>query len=479
MRKSVKLLALLGALVIVCAAAFLISRSEEKKELIKNSGEQILSIAAEDVTALSWTNEEGNFSFTRDDGWHYDGDVNFPVDGEKLNALLAQFADFTADFIIEQVEDYAQYGLDEPVCTICITAAEQSYTLTLGDYSKMDSQRYASIDDGNAYLLTHDPLDEFDAVLSDVVLHDTIPAFDVADELAFTGIEDYTITREEETGSLCAEDEYFTGDRPLDTDNVEAYLNSLRTLKLTDYVNYYATEEDLQAYGLDEPELTLRLAYSTVDEEGSVSGSGTLTLHLARDPEELAAYDQAVAEEADELPTVSCYAQLDGSQLVYSITQSEFEALTAMQYNTLRHQTLFTAAFDDVTAIDVTLDGEQYALVCTQPTEEELDEDEDEDAQPIWSYQDIAFDEYDLRNALRSLTATAFTDEDTDGEQELSLVIQLDNEAFPRFVLTLRRYDGESCLALVDGEPVAYVSRAQTVELIEAIHAIVLNRAEG
>ena len=120
MRKATKLYALLGVLLVVCIAAFAVSRYEEKKEQIKNSGEVILEIPTDSVTALSWTNESGKFSFTKDETWVYDDDNAFPVDEEKINDLLEQFTSFAAAFAIDDVEDYAQYGLDEPICTIHI-----------------------------------------------------------------------------------------------------------------------------------------------------------------------------------------------------------------------------------------------------------------------------------------------------------------------------------------------------------------------
>ncbi len=41
--------------------------------------------------------------------------------------------------------------------------------------------------------------------------------------------------------------------------------------------------------------------------------------------------------------------------------------------------------------------------------------------------------------------------------------------------IVLYRYDGGNCLATLDGVPVSLVSRADVVDLIETIHAIVLN----
>ena len=473
-KKQITLCVLLAVFAAVSITAVLVSRHEEKVEQIKNSGETILAIPTDTVTALSWTNEEGTFSFTKDETWTYDDDSMFPVDEEKMNELLAQFEDFAAAFVIDDVEDYEQYGLGEPVCTINVAAGEESYTVELGDFSKMDEQRYVSIGDGRAYLVSHDPLDEFDAVLRDMILDDTIPAFDTAEQIAFSGEESYTITYDEDGTGICADDVYFTDGKPLDTDNVNEWLTALMGLDLTDYVSYNVTDEELQTFGLDEPALTITLDYSSSDEDGNETDSGTLILHLSQNPEELAAYEEAVESEADEIPDVTCYARVGESQIVYQITQSEFDALTAVSYDTLRHQTLFTADFDAVTSVDVVLEGESYTFTYT-PSEDK----DDEDAEGTWTYDGAEFDVYDLRTALRSLTAVSFTDETPTGQEEISLIIHLDNEDFPTFTLTLYRYDGENCLACVDGEPVAFVSRTQTVDLVEAVRAVVLGASES
>lgn len=267
MRKATKLYALLGVLLVVCIAAFAVSRYEEKKEQIKNSGEVILEIPTDSVTALSWTNESGTFSFTKDETWVYDDDNAFPVDEEKINDLLEQFTSFAAAFAIDDVEDYAQYGLDEPICTIHITAGEESYTVELGDFSKMDEQRYVSIGDGKVYLVSHDPLDEFDSVLRDMILDDTIPEFDTAKQIAFTGSENYTISYDEETKSICADDVYFTDGKPLDTAVITEWLTSLHELDLTNYVSYNVTDEELETFGLDEPALAIIAELPLTDAE--------------------------------------------------------------------------------------------------------------------------------------------------------------------------------------------------------------------
>lgn len=469
MRKATKLYALLGVLLVVCIAAFAVSRYEEKKEQIKNSGEVILEIPTDSVTALSWTNESGTFSFTKDETWVYDDDNAFPVDEEKINDLLEQFTSFAAAFAIDDVEDYAQYGLDEPICTIHITAGEESYTVELGDFSKMDEQRYVSIGDGKVYLVSHDPLDEFDSVLRDMILDDTIPEFDTAEQIEFSGSENYTIIRDEDGKSICADDIYFTDGQPLDTDNVDAVLSAIQSLSLTNYVSYNVTDEELTTFGLDDPELTVKMEYSTRDDDENVEDSGTLLLRISRNPEEVAAYEEAVEKDEDDLPDVTCYVRVGQSQIVYEISQSVYDQLTAVSYDTLRHQNLFTADFDTVTSIDVALSGENYTFTYNPPEDKD-----DEDAEGTWTYNGEEFDVYDLKTALRAISASSFTEEVPTGQKEISLTVHLDNEDFPTFTLTLYRLDGESCIACVDGESVAFVSRDKAVDLIEAVRAVTL-----
>ena len=302
-----------------------------------------------------------------------------------------------------------------------------------------------------------------------MILDDTIPEFDTAKQIAFTGSENYIISYDVETKSICVDDVYFTDGKPLDTAVITEWLTSLHELDLTNYVSYNVTDEELETFGLDEPALAITLDYSSSDEDGNETDSGTLVLHLSQNPEELAAYEEAIANEEDVLPDVTCYARVGDSQIVYQITQSEFDALTDVSYDALRHQKIFTADFDTVTSIDVTLEGEDYIFTYNPPEDED-----DADVEGTWTYQDTEFDIFDFSYALRALSATSFTDEAPTGQEEISLTLHLDNKDFPTFTLTLYRLDGESCIACVDGESVAFVSRDKAVELIEAVRAVTL-----
>lgn len=475
MNRSKKICALLGVLLAVCLAVFCVSRYEEHKEQIRNSEEIILEVNGEEATSLSWKYESEEFSFHKEDEWVYDEDEAFPVDQEKITKLLEQFEQFGVSFIIEDVEDYGQYGLEEPLCTIQIGTPEESYEIQLGNYSAMDSQRYVSVGDGNVYLAGHDPFEDFEIKISDLIKHDEIPDLTDAAGIQFTGAENYDIVCEEDSNrSYCKDDVYFTEqdgtDLPLDTINVGNYLQAVSSLNLTDYVSYNAAQEDLADWGLDEPELTVTVDYNLPEEEDGEKETDTFVLHVSRDPEtrkkaeEEAEENRAEEESKDgEEEETTAYVRIGESKIIYRISGAEYAELMDVSRDTLRHQEIMSADFEDVTQIDVLLEGAEYAFTAKK-----------EDEETVWSYQDQETDISGIRGGLAALTAGSFTGEEPNQKEEISLTVHLDNENFPQIQISLYRYDGSSCLAVVDGKPLALVRRSSVVDLVEAVHEIVL-----
>lgn len=469
MKRAKRIYILLGVLAVVCAAAFAVLQYQEQQEIIENTDEIILEVDSSTVQSLSWTYESETLSFHRDGAWRYDEDEAFPVDGEKMDELLETFQAFGAAFIIHDVTDFAQYGLDDPVCTINLATEDASYEIQLGDYSTMDAQRYVSIGDGNVYLVQEDPLDAFNVELSDLIDNDETPDFGQVASIQFTGADSYQVVYQEDSSyARCADDVYFREQDgtylPLDTSLVNSYLSGITGLNLTDYVTYSAGEEDLAAYGLDDPELTVSVTYTPeADEDSGESGESVVfTLSISRDPAERNAAEDGDSGEED-AADITAYARVGQSEIIYQITGAQYQSLMAASYNDLRHQEVFSADFADVTGLDITLEGTVYTITSEGSGESKT-----------FSYDGEEIEIGGLQDALEALTASSFTDESPAEKEEISLTVQLDNENCPEIQIQLYRYDGEQCLAVVDGEPVSLVSRASVVDLIEAVNAIVL-----
>ena len=482
MKRAKKLYILLGVLVLCCAATFILTRMEEEKEQIKASGETILSLDPSQVTSLSWEYDEESLAFHKEDTWLWDDDDAFPVSEDKINQLLGAFENLGAAFTIEEVEDYGQYGLEEPTCTIDIQAGEDSYKIELGDFSQMDSQRYLSLGDGNVYLVTSDPMELYEVTIEDMIENDTVPALENVSRIEVSGVDDYSISYDAGShDSPCEDDVYFTtlsgSVLPLDTYRVESYLDVLESLELTDYMSYTADDVFLESYGLDDPELSLAVDYSYEDEDGQ-EASGSFGFSLSRSPEDRAAAEaeEAEAEEAETEETeeedeaqTPAYLRVEGSQIIYQISQEKFEALMEASRDELRHTEVFTADFEQLTGMDISLEGEDYSLSCQKA--------EDEDEEDVWLCGEEEFNVSSLQSAIEGLRSASFTDEKpaSDAKEEISLSLYLDNEDFPQIDLAFYRYDGSDCLCLVDGVPTSLVSRTDVVELIEAVNAIILS----
>ena len=627
-KRMKRLAVLFGIFVVACGITIGVVKYEEKKEQIKNSDEIILQISPETVTALSWENETESLAFHKDGTWLYDADEAFPVDEDAVNELLSLFEEFGVSFVIDDVEDFSQYGLDDPVCTIHITTTEQledvktaeelaaeemetdeaeggensetdeepqadepassaaagdetseagetnalseveetpsteedaagtsnegvedaaaaedetsevgetsalseveetpgaeesvtgngdsgeeddqlleetntdqaieeetqadensatagyTYEIRLGNFSVMDSQRYVSIGDGKVYLVSNDPLDLYDAVLSDMIDHDEIPLFENITDICFEGIENYEIAYEQESANTyCPSDVYFAqidgASLPLDTDLTEEYVSNISLIALTNYVNYKVAEGELVDYGLDTPELTVTIDYTYAgdgDDEETISD--TFVMHIGRNQEEVKAAEEAAqkAEEegnADYEPEdIPAYVRIGNSQIIYEISNSDYEKLVAVTYNDLRHKEVFTADFDDVYQVDISLEGVNYTLTSAA--------DEENAEETIWYYGEDELAISSFQSALANLNAVEFTDEAPSEKEEISLIVYLNNENHPQVEIHLYRYDGNNCLAEVDGEPFALIARSEVVELMEAVNAIVLKKS--
>ena len=203
MKRAKRLYVLLGVLVVVCIAAFAVVKHEERQEEIRNSGEIVLEIDPETVDALSWEYESESLAFHKDETWQYDEE---------------------AAFIIKEVTDYSQYGLDNPVCTIHLSAGEEDYEIKLGNYSTMDSQRYLSTGDGNVYLVEDDPMEDYEITIRDMIANDETPSFGQVTGIQFEGADSYQVVyqeySEESPYTYCSEDVYFRQEgedlKPLD-----------------------------------------------------------------------------------------------------------------------------------------------------------------------------------------------------------------------------------------------------------------------
>lgn len=477
MQRNKKIYIMLGILLVISIVTFGVSKYESHKENIKNSEKIILEIDSNDVTSLSWEKGSKSFSFHKDEKWIYDEDADFPVNDDKINDMLGIFKEFRSSFVIEDVKDLGQYGLDNPQGSIHIKAKDKSYSIMLGDYSTMDSQRYVSIGDGNVYLVTTDPMDEFDVILSNLIKHDKIPEYTKINDFSVSGIDDYSVVVEPENNnkSYCKDDIYYVKDsentKSLDTKKVESYFDTIKNLSLTEYVTYKAIDADFEAYGLKAPSLSATVNYTYEDEDKKEKTSKfSYSIGLSEEAKEKIksveeTKDQNDIEETDEqLSDVKAYLRIGSSKIIYEIRYDDYTSLIKASYNDLRHSEILPAAFEDIQKLEFTIEGNNYLLTS-----------EKKDDEIVWIYNDKEIGISKMQSALAGLKAETFADIAPSQREEIRFTAYLDNENNPTAEIVLYRHDGATCLATLNGKTIALVPRSDAVDLIEAVNAFALN----
>ena len=175
--------------------------------------------------------------------------------------------------------------------------------------------------------------------------------------------------------------------------------------------------------------------------------------------EELKEYNEASDDDKDK-DSVTRYVRLNDSKIIYTISSSTYNTLTSNSYDDLRHQEVFPGDMDSVTSMEISLEGTNYTFTKEDDT---------------WKYNDTEIDIDTLKSDLTSLDVDSFTTDTSSSTKEVSITLNLDNENYPTYKMDFYRYDGNSCIVYVDDKSYAYVSRSDVVDIIEAIHQIVLN----
>ncbi|MCC8140142.1 MAG: DUF4340 domain-containing protein [Lachnospiraceae bacterium] len=507
MRRRRNLIILSVVFFALCGAALLAQSITEHVDSVNTTDEVILALAQDDLTGVSWEYEEESLEFEKtDDTWYNTGDEDFPVNQDTLAEFLEHFEEVHTCFIIEDVEDFGQYGLEEPQCTITLTTEEGETIVSLGSYSTIDEQRYISIGDDKVYLIEDDLLEYVTTDRDEYMQHDDIPEIESLVELTVAG--DATLDAvydEEGIYSYTQSYNYYNVEdgnySVLDDERVEDYLSALTSLSLTDYVTYTASSEDLSEYGLDDPDYTITLTaeVAVVDEETEATEEtgedeavedGETTEETDEEPEtetkEYVLYIGTViteeeTEDGETEETTLAYARVGDSEIIYQLTDEDYETLAANSYDSLRPRAVLSLDWESVTGVSFTMNDATYEVSTMARGEwnelQEIEEEDDEDIDEeeiiyLMSEQEIDFDT--AMSAVNALEIDRFTSEESASTQELSMTVYLDSEDYPSVTVTIYQYDGESCLVCLDGEQVGLMERSLMVDLREAVTSIVL-----
>ncbi len=314
-KRSVKLLTLTLILLALCGGTYLAMEfaPESAEEVVTEEetsieSEIVLGLASTSFNRIDVHNSKGDLSFVREgDGWAYAEDADFPLDSSQMSDIVICFTHLEAYNKIENVTDFAEYGLDDPLVTLTASGGETTTIIQVGNPAPMDSLRYVSIGDGTVYLVDNSIFTNCDLSLDELLKMEELPQ---VSSFVSISVDDTTIdyVAPADPDSEEATDVWFIDGQAVDASLVESLYNSISSLSWLDCVSYNADDTALAEYGLDEPGLTAIVSY----EEGS----------------EQLSYSIEVGPNAED--GTGCYVRLGGSKMVYTISS---DAVTAIREN--------------------------------------------------------------------------------------------------------------------------------------------------
>lgn len=451
-KKTVKLVSAVVVLGVLCAAYegvnFYVTSQEEKETEENDTSVDLVSLEADDITAVSFTADQNKVEFDKkDDSWTEKSDANFPVNQDTVDSAVKGVASLTADQEISDVEDMSQYDLDNPQNTITLTTADGDTSLQIGMESS-NNQYYVKKedDDKNVYLVSSSSIEPFMGTLYDFAESGTFPSVTSATitDVKVDKENSYELTQDADNLFWNVSDGKTT--EKADTTKAGTVTSAVGSLAYDKFVDYNCTDDS--KYGFDDPYAVITVKYteeeaveSDEDSEESTDADteeSTTDEAAADTSEDADASDEDSSEDEQETQTVEKtltiyvgdetgddrYVKVDDSKEVYTITKDSLTDILDSTVSDFYNLTVSYVSSNDLDSLEVqSADGDHTINVVTETVKAE-DEDTTDDTDSDTT------DESSTETSDESSTDTDSSDESSsdDEEETTTTTYKLDGE---------------------------------------------------
>lgn len=451
-KKTVKLVSAVVVLGELCAAYegvnFYVTSQEEKETEENDTSVDLVSLEADDITAVSFTADQNKVEFDKkDDSWTEKSDANFPVNQDTVDSAVKGVASLTADQEISDVEDMSQYDLDNPQNTITLTTADGDTSLQIGMESS-NNQYYVKKedDDKNVYLVSSSSIEPFMGTLYDFAESGTFPSVTSATitDVKVDKENSYELTQDADNLFWNVSDGKTT--EKADTTKAGTVTSAVGSLAYDKFVDYNCTDDS--KYGFDDPYAVITVKYteeeaveSDEDSEESTDADteeSTTDEAAADTSEDADASDEDSSEDEQETQTVEKtltiyvgdetgddrYVKVDDSKEVYTITKDSLTDILDSTMSDFYNLTVSYVSSNDLDSLEVqSADGDHTINIVTETVKAE-DEDTTDDTDSDTT------DESSTETSDESSTDTDSSDESSsdDEEETTTTTYKLDGE---------------------------------------------------
>ena len=365
-KKTVKLVSAVVVLGVLCAAYegvnFYVTSQEEKETEENDTSVDLVSLEADDITAVSFTADQNEVEFDKkDDSWTEKSDANFPVNQDTVDSAVKGVASLTADQEISDVEDMSQYDLDNPQNTITLTTADGDTSLQIGMESS-NNQYYVKKedDDKNVYLVSSSSIEPFMGTLYDFAESGTFPSVTSATitDVKVDKENSYELTQDADNLFWNVSDGKTT--EKADTTKAGTVTSAVGSLAYDKFVDYNCTDDS--KYGFDDPYAVITVKY-TEDEQETQTVEKTITIYVGD-------------ETGDDR-----YVKVDDSKEVYTITKDSLTDILDSTMSDFYNLSVSYVSVNDLDSLEVqSADGDHTINVVTETVKAEDEDTTDTDS---------------------------------------------------------------------------------------------------
>ena len=137
---------------------YVISYNNQKNQEAENETEskRILSMEMLDVASVQFTLDGEEVTFTKtDDGWKLEGDDSFEVEASVIENTISSVTDMTANREMTDVENLAEYGLEQPVQKVVLKDSDGiTHNIYFGSSNDSTGDDYVYIGDDKTKVYT-------------------------------------------------------------------------------------------------------------------------------------------------------------------------------------------------------------------------------------------------------------------------------------------------------------------------------------
>ena len=363
-KKTVKLVSAVVVLGVLCAAYegvnFYVTSQEEKETEENDTSVDLVSLEADDITAVSFTADQNKVEFDKkDDSWTEKSDANFPVNQDTVDSAVKGVASLTADQEISDVEDMSQYDLDNPQNTITLTTADGDTSLQIGMESS-NNQYYVKKedDDKNVYLVSSSSIEPFMGTLYDFAESGTFPSVTSATitDVKVDKENSYELTQDADNLFWNVSDGKTT--EKADTTKAGTVTSAIGSLAYDKFVDYNCTDDS--KYGFDNPYAVITVKY-TEEEQETQTVEKTLTIYVGD-------------ETGDDR-----YVKVDDSKEVYTITKDSLTDILDSTMSDFYNLSVSYVSVNDLDSLEVqSADGDHTINIVTETVKAEDEDTTDE-----------------------------------------------------------------------------------------------------